>query len=269
MARPTALAESRHPLDHPIWNALASVQSTVAEGDDRARRYPAAMAPFAATRDTSQESYAALRALVSGNDRVALFTSYAIDPPKGFTVELATTAEQMVAPTSISDVAHASVVKLGERDVSAMRDLVELTKPGPFGRRTHELGRFLGVWDDGQLVAMAGERMKMPGYTEITVVCTHPSHRGQGLGEDVVNAISRRIRARGDIPFLHVFSNNAPAIALYRRLGFTLRRQLQLTIMSPKRQMNRDGAARRRKSRRESCVCPGPRHCAAECRRPW
>ena len=131
MARPIALAESRHPLDHPIWNALASVQSKVAEGDDRARRYPAAMAPFAATRDTSQESYAALRALVSGNDRVALFTSYAIDPPKGFTVELATTAEQMVAPTSISDVAHASVVELGERDVSAMRDLVELTKMVP------------------------------------------------------------------------------------------------------------------------------------------
>jgi predicted GNAT family acetyltransferase len=233
LARPIALAESRHPLDHPIWNALASVQSTVAEGDDRARRYPAAMAPFAATRDTSQESYAALRPLVSGNDRVALFTSYAIDPPKGFTIELATTAEQMVAPTSISDVVRASVVELGERDVSAMRDLVELTKPGPLGPRTHELGRFLGVWDDRQLVAMAGERMKMPGYTEITVVCTHPSRRGQGPGEDVVNAVSRRIRARGNIPFLHVFSNNAPAIALYRRLGFTLRCQLQLTIMSP------------------------------------
>ena len=75
MARPIALEESRHPLDHPIWNALTSVQSTVAEGDDRARRYPVAMAPFAATRDTSQESYAALRALVSGNNRIALFAS--------------------------------------------------------------------------------------------------------------------------------------------------------------------------------------------------
>jgi len=139
----------------------------------------------------------------------------------------------MVAPTSTSDVVRAGVVELGERDVSAMRDLVGLTKPGPFGPRTHELGRFLGVWDDGQLVAMAGERMKMPGYTEITVVCTHPSRRGQGLGKDMVNSISRKIRARGDIPFLHVFSNNAPAIALYRRLGFTLRRQLQLTIMRP------------------------------------
>src|SRR5260370_15443899 len=162
LARPIALAESHHPLDHPIWNALASVQSTVAEGDDRARRYPAAMAPFAATRDTSQESYAALRPVVSGNDRVALFTSYAIDPPKGFPIELATTAEQMVAPTSISEVVRASVVELGERDVSAMRDLVELTKPGPFVPRTHELRPFIGFWDGGQLVAMAGQRMKMP-----------------------------------------------------------------------------------------------------------
>jgi hypothetical protein len=103
------------------------------------------MAPFAATRDTSRESYAALRALMSGNDRVALFTSYTIDPPKGFTIGLATTAEQMVAPMSISDVVRASVAELGERDVSAMRDLVELTKPGPFGPRTHELGRFFGL----------------------------------------------------------------------------------------------------------------------------
>jgi predicted GNAT family acetyltransferase len=80
---------------------------------------------------------------------------------------------------------------------------------------------------------MAGERMKMPGYTEITVVCTHPSRRGQGLGEDVVNAVSRRIGARENIPFVHVFTYNTPANELYPQLNLNLRRQLQLTIMSP------------------------------------
>src|SRR5260370_14519424 len=100
----------------------------------------------------------------------------------------------MVAATSIRDVVRAIVVELGERDVSAMRDLVELTKPGPFGPRTHELRRFIGVWDGGQLVAMAGERMKMPGYTEVTLVCTHPSRRGHGLREALVTAGSPRMR---------------------------------------------------------------------------
>ena len=251
MARPIAPAESRHPLDHPIWNALASVQSTVAEGDDCARRYPAAMAPFAATRDTSQESYAALRALLSGNDRVALFTSYTIDPPNGFTIELATTAEQMVAPTSTNDVVRASVVELGERDVYAMRDLVGLTKPGPFGRRTHELGRFLGVWDDGQLVAMAGERMKMPGYRDHrrlhSPFPSRPRHR-RGCGE---RHISQNPGSRG-YPLPSCVLEQCPR---YRTVSTP-----RLRLASPtaahghesERQMKRDGAARRRRSRQES-----------------
>src|SRR5260370_34637556 len=98
----------------------------------------------------------------------------------------------MVAATSIRDVVRAIVVELGERDVSAMRDLVELTKPGPFGPRTHELGRFIGVWDGGQLVAMAGERLQMPGVTAMHLACTHPSRRGAVLRDDVVNTASSR-----------------------------------------------------------------------------
>jgi predicted GNAT family acetyltransferase len=122
-------------------------------------------------------------------------------------------------------------VTLGADDVPEMMALTELTKPGPFGARTHELGAFLGVRIDGRLVAMAGERMKPGNYTEMTAVCVHPSHRGRGYGQILLAAISRQILARGEIPFLHVFSNNSSAIALYRRQGMEIRRRLHVTVL--------------------------------------
>jgi predicted GNAT family acetyltransferase len=101
-----------------------------------------------------------------------------------------------------------------------MLDLVERTRPGPFGPRTIELGTYLGVWDDGALVAMAGERMRMPGYTEISAVCTHPDHRGRGLARTLVLTLMRRMLERGDRPILHVAADNVSALRLYEHLGF-------------------------------------------------
>jgi predicted GNAT family acetyltransferase len=112
-----------------------------------------------------------------------------------------------------------------------MLELTALTKPGPFSARTHELGTFLGIKVDGQLAAMAGERMKPAQYTEITAVCVHPSHRGRGYGQMLLGAVARQIVARGEIPFLHVFSNNHSAIALYRRQGMEIRRRFHVTVL--------------------------------------
>jgi predicted GNAT family acetyltransferase len=112
-----------------------------------------------------------------------------------------------------------------------MMALTELTKPGPFNVRTHELGTFLGVKVDGELVAMAGERMKPGNYTEMTAICVHPSHRGRGYAQALMAAVSSQIAARGEIPFLHVFSDNASAIALYRRQGMEIRRRLHVTVL--------------------------------------
>jgi predicted GNAT family acetyltransferase len=113
--------------------------------------------------------------------------------------------------------------------------LTKLTKPGPFTLRTHELGTFLGIRIDGQLVAMAGERMKPANYTEITAVCVHPAYRGRGYAQILLGAVARQILARGEIPFLHVFSHNESAIALYRRQGMEIRRRLYVTVL--RRQM--------------------------------
>jgi len=223
-----------HPLDHPIWTALTSRQQALAEGGTLARRYPAAVAPFADTVDTSPESFAALGALMSRPDIAVLFTPDPVAVPDEFKVLLAETAEQMIgAPPEVS-ACDVEIVTLDAADVPDMMELTSLTKPGPFGLRTHELGIFLGIRIDGRLVAMAGERMKPANCTEITAVCVRPSHRGRGYGKILLAAISRQIRARGEIPFLHVFTNNHSAIALYRRQGMEIRRRLHVTVLQKK-----------------------------------
>ena len=222
------------PLDYPVWTALTTRQSGLAEGGALARRYPVAVAPFAALADLSAESFAALGALMSGSEIAVLFTPDAVVAPDAFKVLLAETGEQMMGTPVDAPARGVEIARLGVDDVPDMMGLTALTKPGPFSARTHELGNFLGIRVDGQLAAMAGERMKPAQYTEITAVCVHPSHRGKGFGQMLLSAVSRGIVARGDIPFLHVFSSNASAIALYRRQGMEIRRRLHVTVLQKK-----------------------------------
>jgi predicted GNAT family acetyltransferase len=224
-------ATSTHPLDHPIWSALTTRQQALAEGAGLARRYPFAIAPFAATADTSPRSFSALGALMSRSEFAVLFTPDPVVPPAEFRIALAETGEQMIGAPVDSSIRGVEVVRLGADDAAAMVELADLTKPGPFTLRTHELGTFLGIRIDGQLVAMVGERMKPANYTEITAVCVHPDHRGRGYAQALLAAISRQIVARGEIPFLHVFSHNEAAIALYRRQGMEIRRRLHVTVL--------------------------------------
>jgi len=126
---------------------------------------------------------------------------------------------------------EADIVTLGAGDVPAMMELTKLTRPSPFTPRAHELGTFLGIRVDGRLAAMAGERMKPAGYTEMTAICVHPDFRGRGYAQILLGAIARQISARGEIPFLHVFSDNSAAIALYRRQGMEIRRRLHVTVL--------------------------------------
>ena len=222
---------STHPLDRPIWSALTTRQANLAEGGARARRFPAAIGPFADLIDMSAQSFAELAAVMSGSEISVLFTADAVSAPDDFKILLADTGEQMIGTPAESTLAGLEIVTLGAADVPGMMALVELTKPGPFGLRTHELGTFLGIRVDGQLVAMTGERMKPGIYTEMTAVRVHPSHRGRGYAQALLGAVAGRIVARGEIPFLHVFTSNASAIALYRRQGMDIRRRLHVTVL--------------------------------------
>ena len=220
-----------HPLDRPIWNALTTRQQTLAEGGALARRYPPAIAPFAAMADMSAQSFAALGALMTGSDVVVLFTPDPVNAPAELKVLLAETGEQMIGTPAESSIGGAEIITLGAEDAAAMVELTKLTNPGPFALRTQELGTFLGIRIDGQLVAMAGERMKPVNYTEITAVCVHPDHRGRGYAQLLLGAVAKGITARGEIPVLHVFSHNHSAIALYRRQGMEIRRRLHVTVL--------------------------------------
>ncbi len=224
-------ASSIHPLDHPIWNALTSTQQAVAEGGALARRYPPAMVPFAAMADNSPQSFAALHALMSQSDRAVLFTPDPVTPPAEFKLLIARTAEQMIGTPAEISTRMADIVTLGAADIPAMLELTELTNPGPFGPRTPELGTFLGIKVEGRLVAMAGERTRPANYTEITAVCVHPDCRGRGYAQMLLGAVARQIVARCEIPFLHVFSDNHSAIALYRRQGMEIRRRMHVTVL--------------------------------------
>ncbi len=112
-----------------------------------------------------------------------------------------------------------------------MVELATLTKPGPFGTRTHELGVYLGIRHEGKLVAMAGERLKVPGYTEVSAVCTHPEHTGRGYAQALMTGVMGRIFARGETPFLHVREANTRAVRIYEKLGFRTRVRQHVVVL--------------------------------------
>jgi predicted GNAT family acetyltransferase len=146
--------------------------------------------------------------------------------PPGFHVETVGDIQQMVAQDfAASPSTAARLISLQNEDAADMLKLASLTKPGPFGPHTHELGEYIGVREEGQLVAMAGERMQFDGYVEISAVCVHPDHRGKGYARILLTELRHRIALRGKIPILHVFESNKGAIALYEQLGFVRRQR--------------------------------------------
>jgi len=220
-----------HVLGHPIWSALMTRQAALAESNGRARRFPKDIAPFADMIDMSSESFAALRDLMQPDDTQVLFTPEPVCVPTDFDVLRAEDAVVMTGTPSIVSNPAVDIVTLCTPDIPAMAELVALTNPGPFAARTHILGTFLGIRIDGRLVAMIGERMKPGDYTEMTGICVHPNFRGRGLAQVLMGEIGRQIVARGEIPFLHVYAGNLPAIGLYRRQGMAIHRTMHVTVV--------------------------------------
>ena len=212
-------------LDNAVWHSLRSRHGALAEGTGRARRYPAELSVFGAVDTPDDGGWAALADLVGPGGGTVLFRREIPEPPAGWRVALRGVGNQFVAwslPDLDADGAPA-VVDLGPEHAERMLDLATLTRPGPFALRTSELGRFVGVFEHGGLVAMAGERLQPTGYTEVSAVCTHPDARGRGLAALLTHRVSARIRERGDVPFLHVAEGNDGARRVYERLGFAFR----------------------------------------------
>lgn len=219
-----------HPLDRPVWTALTGRQSMFAAGDARALRYRPEINLLAAAADDTPEALAALAALVPPGGRIATVESAETLVPPGLAVIKQAMLAQMVAerPAPPEPVDY---LDLGDADAPEMLALATLTEPGPFVEATHRLGDFIGIRIDGQLVAMSGERMRAPGLTEVSAVCTHPDWRGRGFAGKLMRVVMARIAARGETPFLHSYATNEGAIALYEKLGFRTRREVIATFM--------------------------------------
>jgi predicted GNAT family acetyltransferase len=223
-----------HPLENVIWNALTTRQAHFAETCGDALRFMREVTLLSAFRVPGDQGYVSLAELAGPNGTTALFLDDAYEPRNGWEVVANASLLQMVCEngvaTSCPPVEH-EIAELGQQDSEDMIALTSLTKPGPFGKRTHELGNYIGIRQGGQLIAMSGERLKVPGYTEVSAVCTHPEHTGKGYAAVLMLEVMQRIRERGETPFLHVRGDNARAIALYERLGFRIRKRGHFAVL--------------------------------------
>jgi ribosomal protein S18 acetylase RimI-like enzyme len=222
----TSMHVSRHVLHNVIWQALTTRHARFAECSGQARRFVREVSPLTAFEEEGPEGYAAIAGLVGIGGTAALFLDSAYQPRSGWELVAGAPMLQMVCENGGAEPARLDspeIVRLGVTDSPEMVELAALTKPGPFGSRTHELGAYVGIRFNGKLVAMAGERLKVPGFTEVSAVCTHPDHTGKGYARVLMTEIMRGIRDRGEIPFLHVRSANARAIGVYEQLGFRTR----------------------------------------------
>jgi len=211
-------------LNRPVWESLTSHHAPLSEGNAFARRFLRDVNMFASARDDSPEALAALGALLHDGDIIYILQVPEIVIPENLTALKRAQGVQMVAAPDVRfAVSRDDIVTLDDGDAPEMLELATLTQPGPFLSNTHRMGDFIGVRVNGCLVAMAGTRMRFPGFTEISALCTHPDYRGRGLARGLLAAASANISARGDLPFLHAWKTNTAAIAIYEALGFVHR----------------------------------------------
>jgi predicted GNAT family acetyltransferase len=229
-----------HPLDRPVWSALTTRVAPLAIGQEQGQGAAVRLDPdigvFVAAADDSADSRAAL------DDLCRRYPGAGLVEPEGETiaevlpdvpvVSRAACVQMTAAALTAAPAADLDVLTLGEADANEMLALATLTRPGPFRRGTLRLGGFIGVRREGRLIAMAGERMKVDGFTELSGVCTHPDFRGQGLAGVLSRLVVERILARGEQAFLHAYAGHAATIAFYEGLGFSLRARMTYTVLA-------------------------------------
>lgn len=220
-----------NPFDRPVWASLAYAPG-LAQGSDLARRYRPDVNLFASARDDGDSaSVAALAPLVAEGETVFVLQAQPAPVPPGLQALRRAAGVQMLAAQAIAaEPGGDEVVVLTDADAADMLALAQLTEPGPFLPRTHTMGRFVGIRVDGRLAAMAGERMRFEGGTEVSGVCTHPDLRGRGFARRLSSVVARAIQQRGDQPFLHAWTTNRAAIALYESLGFRIRTEVHVAV---------------------------------------
>ncbi|TLY49540.1 MAG: GNAT family N-acetyltransferase [Gammaproteobacteria bacterium] len=216
---------SAHPLDNPIWKSLISRHRSIALRDGDVARYPAQVAPFLGVANADTDAAAAIAALVPADDTVLLL-GRAPALPQGWKLDQLAMLAQMVCAARIGEVDGPDIIALGEAHRADVLALTALVYPHYFRPRTMDLGRYFGIYIDGRLAAMIGERMGTQEWTEISAVCVHPDFNGRSYGRRLLAFLSNDNHARGCTPFLHVSQQNLAAVQLYLGNGYALRREI-------------------------------------------
>jgi predicted GNAT family acetyltransferase len=218
-----------HPLNNPAWNALTSGNKNLATGTNLVKYFIKDVSPFAGMAENTPENFDILYNLLPSSTTVAVFSPEEMEIPQPWKTIQQMRVLQMVynnpAPEAITDV---ELVPLRDEHIPAMLALTKLTNPGPFFNRTIDFGNYYGIFNNHQLVAMAGRRLQPSPYMEVSAVCNHPDHLGKGYASQLIQHQVRLIKAEDGTPFLHVLHNNVNAIKLYEKLGFVTRRVMSI-----------------------------------------
>ena len=220
-----------HPLDRAVWTALTTRRAGLAIGIGRARRIDPSVGLFVAAADRSAASLDDLTALVAPGETVGMIETDAWLLPDGLRATGEYRLAQMTAEVATPGPELADLRPMDDTDAPDMLALATLTRPGPFFTHTPRLGGYVGVRREGKLIAMAGTRLSLPGFVEVSAICTHPDHRGQGIGAALTRHLVTQIRSTGDTPFLTSYVINTGAIALYESLGFRTRREMSFVTI--------------------------------------
>lgn len=213
-------------LDNPFWSALATRHRAVALRHGDVARYPAAYAPFLGVAGPEADVGAALEALVAPGETVLMLGVFPSRLPAGWQVEPFADLAQMVCDGPIEVADGPEAIELGEAHRADVLALTALVYPHYFRLRTMELGRYLGIYRDGRLAAMIGERLGTDAHREMSAICTHPDFNGLGYARRLTALLTNDTLRQGRLPFLHVSHDNVRARRMYQRLGYRLRRDI-------------------------------------------
>jgi ribosomal protein S18 acetylase RimI-like enzyme len=221
----------KHPLDNPVWEALCSKQAHFNSGGPSLKYFPRDISPFIALNKWNEADLTELELQAPADRSFSVMKVKEIVLPESFEIGFTIPLYQMVCKKLIPfDIPGTTVLPLTKKDIPQMLALTALTKPGPFYERTIEFGNYMGIFEGQELIAMAGERLQLPGYTEISAICTKPTQLGKGYASYLLSRAAQKVIREGSIPFLHVRNDNHRAIQVYEKLGFEKRAEVFFAI---------------------------------------
>ncbi|MET4141843.1 GNAT family N-acetyltransferase [Pedobacter sp. UYP1] len=216
-----------HILDNPVFNALISHHANFSNGSENIKHFDPEVSPFVGLKENTEENFHQLYEIIPHDNPIGLVIPVAVEIPHSWKILNQVSIFQMVfEQPAINQEITLQPVPLNEAHIPEMLALTKLTNPGPFSTRTIEFGHYQGIFENGKLAAMAGQRLNPFNYAEISAVCTHPDHLGKGFARQLLLQQIRRIKAASSIPFLHVRTDNERAIKVYKDLGFLIRKEV-------------------------------------------